>query len=126
MAKRRKRQGGRDLTNAITNDYLQPNINQIFNVARPAVPDQAIEDRRRYHPLKQYAPPQATRRSAARLVLRGAVALGTKAPVGFRAPAKVMLCIRRKQRKEVMHATKNAGKGGLRKPKRNIWSDVKC
>lgn len=125
--RRRHSERGRDLTNSITNDIQPQTFNNLFQSLLPApVVDPAIEDRRRYHPLKEYAPPQATRRYAAGLVLRGAHALQTKAPIGFRAPNQVMICVRRKQRKEIMHAKRHAGKGGMRKPKRNIWSDIKC
>lgn len=48
--------------------------------------------------------------------------------VGFQHPWQVMICIRRKQRKEVLHAFKKTGSGGgkQRRPRRNFWSEVRC
>lgn len=48
--------------------------------------------------------------------------------VGFQHPWQVMICIRRKQRKEVMFAIGRAGRGGgfQKKPRRNFWSEVRC
>lgn len=46
--------------------------------------------------------------------------------IGFDAPQRVIRCIRRKVRKEVMFATKSTGKGSRAPKRRNYWSDVKC
>lgn len=46
--------------------------------------------------------------------------------VGFRTPNKVLICVRRKIREEVMHALKKTGKRGQKKPRRNYYSDVRC
>lgn len=48
--------------------------------------------------------------------------------VQFANPKHVAICVRRKARREVLHAlklTKKRGKGGG-KTKRNLWSTVKC
>lgn len=44
----------------------------------------------------------------------------------FKAPARVVVCVRRQQRKEVMFAKKKAGRGGQRRPRFNWWSRVTC
>lgn len=50
----------------------------------------------------------------------------TKAIVAFAEPDKIPLCIRRKERREVLHAKGVAG-GKVRRPgRRTQWSDVKC
>ena len=47
--------------------------------------------------------------------------------VGFQHPWQVMICIRRRRRREVMHALGHAGRAGhQRKHKRNYWSEVRC
>lgn len=48
--------------------------------------------------------------------------------VGFQHPWQVMICVRRKQRREVIHALGHAGSGrkSQRAPKRNFWSEVHC
>lgn len=49
--------------------------------------------------------------------------------VGFTLPWQVIVCVRRKQRREVMHALKVAGKGGVgrgKKQRRTEFSEVRC
>lgn len=43
----------------------------------------------------------------------------------FRQPKFVAVCIRRKQRKEVLFAKGKSG-GGNRRGRRSFWSDVRC
>lgn len=46
--------------------------------------------------------------------------------LSFKLPQSVSICVKRNTRKEVLHATKVAGKIGLRKPKRNAFSNISC
>lgn len=51
--------------------------------------------------------------------------------VGFALPWQVVVCVRRKRRREVLHAFRIAGARGamrrlFRKPRRNEWSEVRC
>lgn len=54
--------------------------------------------------------------------------------VGFQFPWQVMICVRRRRRREVLHALNIAGRvfrsggggGGFRHPRRNEWSEVRC
>lgn len=50
----------------------------------------------------------------------------TKAAIAFQAPEKVLVCVRRQMRKEVLHARKKAGKRGQRKPRFNAYSRISC
>jgi hypothetical protein len=50
----------------------------------------------------------------------------TKAIHAFRVPEEVAVCVRRKIRKEVLHAIRKAGKVGQRRPKRNFTSQISC
>lgn len=86
------------------------------------------EDRRRFHPAGKMRPVIALPRAAARLTVvdyPGRPGRQTKAPVRFNAPKRVPLCVRREQRKEVLHATGKAG-GRVRPPRRNQFSDISC
>lgn len=92
-----------------------------------------IEDRRTHYPgLKPYNRPiaQMTVGKPARLHLvenkRYSAPSQTKATVAFQEPHKLPICIRRKERREVLHAKGVAGSKHLRKPTRNEWSDVSC
>lgn len=126
MSKRRK--GGRD--NSTTHhSYTDPIAS--LGLLRPTpmvlpsiVPDRDVySDRRTYRADRSTAPPSPNR-NAGKIV-------AFKAPrpfhaLGFKIPNQVMICVRRKTRKEVMHAKRHAGKGGHRKPRRNFWSRISC
>lgn len=97
-------------------------------------------DRRVYHPAGREMRPAVSfsRRDQTRLVIArrkarpgGAVERESLVEpyfkVGFAVPRKVGICVRRKQRKEVLHALRIAGSGGIRRDRRrNDWSDVVC
>lgn len=44
----------------------------------------------------------------------------------FAIPNKVAVCVRRKRRREVLHALKRTRKGAGARKRRNYWSDVSC
>lgn len=88
-------------------------------------------DRRTWSPQRVLGPPAARNVNATRLVaadrIGDAVRRQSKAPIRFAVPEKVALCVRRQQRREVMHAIKKAGKsGGQKRHRRNQWSNVSC
>lgn len=91
-----------------------------------------LEDRRLFSPDKSVRGPASIRRQQARLTqpVRRAKNPHRPSPLhalpAFHMPERVALCVRRKIRKEVLHAFKVAGKSGLKKPRRNFWSKVKC
>ena len=88
-----------------------------------------LEDRRAFHPLSDLRPVRALVRTARRLVpARKPTASRMSLPekIGFAVPKKVVVCVRRKQRREVIHALRLRGKGASSPKRRNIWSDVKC
>lgn len=81
-----------------------------------------IEDRRTFHP-------EGEARSARSL--SGAANHRLMAPlhhasfqIGFEKPKQVLVCVRRKTRREVLFAKKK-GNGGARK-RRNYYSGIKC
>lgn len=91
----------------------------------------AIGDRRQYHPERRLRPPVSVQRHHRRLLEqprpRTLGALQPFAKMKFAVPKGVAVCVRRKQRKEVLFAKRRAGKGGpKRKPRFNEWSRVKC
>lgn len=89
-----------------------------------------VEDRRRWHPAGFLRPPGAFVRSAARQVVKSksnALRNDISSRIGFAVPKKVLVCVRRKQRKEVLHALGKAGGRGItRRRRRNDWSNVDC
>lgn len=115
-----------------------------------------VEDRRLHHPLRLNRPlldvhgrPNVTlkpKNFAVRPVVRIAVASGrssgsvklgsskVRVPVGsvpsrlqFVAPKRVVVCVKRKTRKEVLHAFNKTGRGVRRRnPRRTIYSAFSC
>lgn len=111
----------------------------IINTPRDPVYDTFIEDHREFRPdvverafSVRGSPAKSTVRFAAptRVRARAAAikAFSPSIPAGhrvFSAPKYVDVCIRRKRRKEVLHALNKVGRG-TRPPKRNALSDIRC
>lgn len=99
-----------------------------------------VEDRRTFYPLGpdgyrparnifgsphyslEPSPNQNLRRgSRARFKFRPMVPAGVR----FKAPRKILVCVRRKARREVLLALGRGG-GGHRRPRRSYFSSVRC
>lgn len=95
-----------------------------------------VEDRRRYHPLADYAPPLTFRGVPAKVQVKQKFSrphkmAGFSTPsvpkrVAFTAPKKVLVCVRREQRKEVLFALRRTKKGSGSKKFRTPFSEVSC
>jgi len=95
-----------------------------------------FEDRRRWHPAGLLRPAAVLGSiSSRRLVERPRQSWGPakyrdpfpSLRLGFAIPEKVVVCVRRKQRREVIFATGSAGKGARQKQRRrNYMSEVSC
>lgn len=46
--------------------------------------------------------------------------------LAFKAPEYVSVCVRRQQRREVLHALQKAGKRGQKRPRRGTYTGVHC
>lgn len=117
--------------------------NQTFPLDNPLLTDsierrqyvRSLEDRRLNSPLSRINRPAiASVRSATRLVshpLRSfTTAVGNRAPEGIRfyLPDRVAICVRRKIRREVVHALRvkpKHGRGGGKR-RRTPYSGIKC
>lgn len=85
-----------------------------------------IEDRRRWHPLMEHRPAQSLFRSD-RMFTDSRVVFNDRRPErAFARPAGVAVCIRRKTRREVLHALRKTGRGGSKRRRFNRNSFVKC
>jgi len=82
----------------------------------------SLEDRRLFHPERFRRPAASVLRTdrSVREVFRG-----KRAVMMFSVPKRVSICVRRKERREVLFA-KGKGGGGKRHPRRNYWSSVSC
>lgn len=126
-----KGNGPRDVQNIANRRLLALNVPQIQTPRIRLTPDlRLVEDRRTWHPDgPTYRPVRAINSQRPRLkpVAFSSPKLKNLIPtaLGFEVPKKVAICVRRKQRKEVLFAKQKTGRGSAR-PKRNQWSDIKC
>lgn len=127
MAKKRNRSGQRDNNTIATLAAARP-----VKFSQPVL----LSDRRQYHPDKGYAIPFSKRKYQARVEerIKKVVTKTAKRKVrydrsvfGFAVPKRVELCIRRKQRREVLFAMRRTGKGShALVRRRNHYSEVSC
>lgn len=88
-----------------------------------------FEDARRWHPSQRLRPQPLPRSFTTTTRTARRLSVGSHlSRLRFAVPRSVHLCVKRKQRKEIMHALQKAGKKGVgrSKKRRNQWSDVKC
>lgn len=93
----------------------------------------SLEDRRTWHP-GIYRPPLVV--GSKRRVLVGRTVRGARSSpsflsskLRFEAPRRVLVCIRRQRRREVLFASQRAGKSGLgrfKRRRRSEFSDISC
>lgn len=93
------------------------------------------EDRRQFHPEGVYARPATFDGSRQRIGVSSSPNVnkrkGRSRPffkpiLAFEHPLRVVLCARRKIRKEVLHALGKSGRGGQRKPRYSYYSSISC
>lgn len=107
---------------------LTPRVVQV----RPVADLRPVEDRRTYHPLGPMRPPKTWSGHSVTPVKPkfSNKKFQRNLPFGlqFAAPKETLVCVRRKRRKEVLHALKKTGKGAgrRRKPRRNFYSWIGC
>lgn len=113
--------------NTTANDFqLRPvNYNQFFNNNTRL---QEYDDRRTFHPQHASRPAQTFSNVNHKLRHVGTTNLSMFSPrsVGFVDAKRTLICVRRKIRKEVLHALNKTGRSGQNKPKYNIYSGVRC
>lgn len=112
----------------------QHHLNQIIQILGLGVSAPTLyEDRRRHHPDGYHRPAltvgQHTKLQLVRQPASARHLAQQKYPdprLRFKAPERVLICVRRHQRKEVMFATNKAGRGGQRRPTRNNYTNIHC
>lgn len=84
-----------------------------------------VEDRRRFDPLGVFRPARSLGpRSDARIVVRQNRPFKFPDVHQFAVPDRIAVCVRRQERREVLHAKRKLGRGGA--GKRNFWSSISC
>lgn len=82
-------------------------------------------DRRQWHPERWGRPVVATHRAAARIVVPPRPGPVLTSRLAFAQPKRVLVCHRRKTRREVLHALGKSG-GGNAAPRRKPTSEISC
>lgn len=93
-----------------------------------------VQDTRLFHPKKvlQYVENIPLYRTAPKpriVARRSQVFTASRSPatrLQFSSPFRVLVCVRRKIRKEVLHAFRKTGKGGQKRPLRTRYRDISC
>lgn len=129
MARGRSSRGQRDDLSSIASYAVDESFYEDMADA-PALG--VFEDRRSFDPAGRFRGARSYSYGDGLLVDRSDVRVGrTEAPlfsghVGFAKPDRVYVCIRRKQRREVLMATGRGGGRHSRKYRRNYYSDIRC
>lgn len=89
----------------------------------PGQDDSRARSSRRSHVTPQLLPSRARARARARGVK---LFSPSHQVMGFRAPLRVAICVRRKVRDQVLHALGKTGKGSGRPRRRTRFSNVRC
>lgn len=133
-----KSRAGRDLTNlsrslaqaapdpfmALMNVPVRPIQTRIFHDEKTVL---QIRDGRTFDPTWSVRPAGSVRRGDARLQIARSERFSSH--IAFQRPAFVAPCVRRKKRREVIHALRISGRRGVGRGKRRhttFWSSVKC
>lgn len=97
-----------------------------LEVARALV--RSLEDRRTFHPLRDLRPLGSVRKEARRIRVAPAKTRGLYPSAGLRFsdPKLVAKCVRRKERREVLFASKRTGKGARARRRRDAFSGIGC
>lgn len=130
MARRRRRSNR-------SNDTARRDVQTVSRThVLPLTDLRLIEDRRDFHPLQDYRPAGVFVFREARQVVPKRVVTRPYRPVWpgtslshalqFNVPQEVALCVRRKQRREVIFAKRKYGRNGARRYRRNRFSEVSC
>lgn len=99
-----------------------------------------LQDRRAFNPEDVYASPRSIQGTRSRIRSSRVVAataqsspnrarmpkMRFKVTYAFQSPKRVLVCIRRRARKEVLHALKKTGRRGQRSPRFNYYSSIRC
>lgn len=117
----------RDIVSSIANRRLFVDVYRLL-ARSPLL--RMYEDRRAFHPLRDYRAARSFSNRGHGVVVSKSVADSSSFPrstLRFAVPNKVLICVRRKERKEVLHALGRVGRGsGGGKKHRNQYSEVHC
>lgn len=118
-----------DIANDPLSSLLRPlSVSRVLDP--PVEPLLEVDDRRSWHPERSDRPVMSVSGPVGVQVVRPARGLSVPpvpAQVSFRSPNRVVTCVRRERRREVMFALGRTGKGSRSRRHRRSWrSDFSC
>lgn len=130
MAKGRKR-GQREASAFSTGSAVLPSpvVRLALSSLQPLF--QQVQDRRSFHPQGTARPPLKVSGKRTRIdVRRKPGARASMRPglssLSFQDPERVLVCVRRRTRRQVLFAKRKTWKGARGRRARNAWSRVSC
>lgn len=127
----RNRSRPRDVGTPITSSLRVVPYSPTLTFRPPRQLLRLYEDRRTWHP--EAIRPAKSFQGPTRLTIKPAVplkgrrlALYPPAGISFAAPRRVLVCVRRHIRREVLHALRKTGRSGQKPPRQTLWSSVHC
>lgn len=101
-------------------------LNSFSHTSRISTPLQQISDRRIFHPDRLVRNAVSTLNAPHALAVANPYSRKLSSNVRFQNPHKVLVCIRRKIRKQILFAKGGAGSRKMRRPTYNYYSSVRC
>lgn len=112
------------LLRAFTSPALpSPRLSPLDNMLHQTTVDafvRSLDDRRQFSPWGDFRPVASPALPSRNVVVN------RMSRMRFAQPPMVTVCVRRKERREVMFAKNKAGGGSRRRKRFNYWSNVKC
>lgn len=143
MARSRRNRRDNSFSHSIANDASLP-FSSLLGSPFPSPPLvydlRAISDRRTWHPEGVYRPASSFNRYQHTLTVRPVprqqvvsrsshytpYVARSRALVRFENPDRVLVCVRRQRRREVLHALRKNGRRGQKPPRRSWYSSISC
>lgn len=92
----------------------------------PSTVLRAYEDRRTWHPVAPRPARSFSGPTRLQITPTNRHSAYPSPSIQFQAPERVLVCVRRHRRREVLFARNKAGRSGQRPPRRTWWSAVHC
>lgn len=140
MSRKHRSKSSRSSTSSVRRVSLQtanaqlplPSLVGVSSPRRPVFRTQMelfpVEDRRTFHPDRHLRSARTTSGRSFMLRSQLPVHVPAFAPArqSFDRSSRIVVCVRRQIRKQVMFATRKAGRSGQKRPVRNFMSSISC
>lgn len=124
MARRRARSADAPvIANDPLSSLLQASPVRPMEVIEDVFTEPSIPHDRR---LFQFHEPEVFKMEVSDGISYGVSSVAPPSGVRVATPSRVAVCVRREQRREVLHALRRTGGGGRKRRRYNEWSNISC